>query len=204
VKQPRLEHALLEGERVRLRPLAPSDVDAAFALVHGCREVTDWLIWDGPETREELVPWYSNWAVQLPGGDNYHLALVERATGSFCGSIGLRFAGHPGRGDLGYWIGKQHWGAGLGTEAVRLAGFLAFEQLAARLVYAQVFEGNLASERVLAKNGYVEDPVGRDLVEKGGAYRERRFYRLTRAAWRARESGCPPPRVEVRLAGRRA
>lgn len=203
MKQPVLEHALLEGERVRLRPLSVDDVDDAFALVHERREVFDWLIWEGPRTRDELVPWYRSWVMKQPSGENYHLAIVDLASGRFCGSIGVRFADHPFEGDVGYWLGSKHWGAGLGTEALRLVGILAFTSLEARALYAQVFEGNAASLRILEKNGYAEDPAARDVVEKQGRRRERRCFRLPRATWEEREADYRPLRVDVRLERRK-
>lgn len=200
---PVLQDVLLEGERVRLRPLAESDVDVAFELVHRRREVLHWLVWDGPETRDELVPWYRNWISRQPGGVNYHLAIVELASGAFCGTIGARFADHPGLGDVGYWIGSPFWGRGIGTEAVRLLDHLCFAHLGAEALFAHVFEGNVASTRVLEKNGFVEDVEARDRVDKGGEARVRRYFRLEREAWAAQAGGFLPPRAEVVLEGSR-
>lgn len=51
---------------------------------------------------------------------------------------------------VGYWIGKQFWGRGIATSA--LQEFLA--QIKVRPLYAEVANHNLASQRVLAKNGF--------------------------------------------------
>ena len=40
-----LEDVRLEGERVILRPIAPSDAELAFEQVHRRDEILDWLIW---------------------------------------------------------------------------------------------------------------------------------------------------------------
>ena len=39
-----LEHAELEGERVRLRPLCLEDVEPAFALIHRNEDILQWLV----------------------------------------------------------------------------------------------------------------------------------------------------------------
>jgi len=67
---------------------------------------------------------------------------------------GLRYLG-PGVGDLGYWIGSEHWGRGLATEAVRLLATFAFAEQGAAALCAWVDVGNEASRRVLEKNEFL-------------------------------------------------
>ncbi len=52
---------------------------------------------------------------------------------------------------IGYWIGREFWGRGVATEALRL--FLARSDV--RPFYAHVAEANRGSQRVLEKNGFV-------------------------------------------------
>ena len=51
---------------------------------------------------------------------------------------------------VGYWIGKQFWGRGIATSALK--EFLA--QVRVRPLYAEVANHNVASKRVLEKNGF--------------------------------------------------
>lgn len=199
-RMPILEHVLLEGERVLLRPLEPADVPAAFPLIHHRTAITDWLVWDGPEIPEELVPWYSSWVHVEEDGENYHLAVVDRETGRFCGSIGVRFAGHPFQGDLGYWLAEEKWGRGFGTEAVGLATWLAFGALRADLLLATVFEGNHGSVKVLERSGYLEVPIRLPRIVKGGREIEEHLYSLARAEWECRGRPGKPVRSEVAFA----
>ena len=160
--QPILEHAIVTGERAALRPVRDADAPAAFAILHRRREVLDWLIWSGPEAVEDMREHYARWCVPdrsqgadrrglmddpETGGANYHFAITE-PDGEFRGALTLRFLGHAHTGDLGYWIAPEAWNRGLGTEALRLAAWLAFERLEAVLLYARVFEGNDASARI--------------------------------------------------------
>jgi RimJ/RimL family protein N-acetyltransferase len=57
---------------------------------------------------------------------------------------------HDGERDVGYWIGKDHWGKGVATRA--LEAFL--EQLETRPLHAHVAVHNVASIRVLEKCGF--------------------------------------------------
>jgi RimJ/RimL family protein N-acetyltransferase len=51
---------------------------------------------------------------------------------------------------VGYWIGKQFWGRGIATSALK--DFLA--EAKNRPLYAEVANHNLASRKVLEKNGF--------------------------------------------------
>jgi RimJ/RimL family protein N-acetyltransferase len=59
-----------------------------------------------------------------------------------------------GRREIGYWIGKEFWGRGIATAAVRQL----LEQVTARPLYAHVVKHNAASIRVLEKCGFALDP----------------------------------------------
>ena len=60
---------------------------------------------------------------------------------------------HP-RPTLGYWLGADHWGQGLMSEAVGALLAFAFERLNAPAVEATFLEENPASGRVMEKNGF--------------------------------------------------
>jgi RimJ/RimL family protein N-acetyltransferase len=57
---------------------------------------------------------------------------------------------HDGERDVGYWIGREHWGKGVATAA--LSAFLA--ELPERPLFAHVAEHNVGSIRVLEKCGF--------------------------------------------------
>jgi len=193
MEQPWLKHAELVGDAVLLRPVGAADVSTCFDLVHGQREITDWLIWDGPEAIEEIAPWYLTWPLGDPTrGCDYHFAIVDRSDGAFSGSISLRFHDHTFQGDLGYWVGLERQGRGLASEAIQLITWLGFEHLAAELLYAECFEGNAGSQRVLERGGYELDPAGETSVQKRGRVVRTHFYAYSRSTWlRAERPGKP-------------
>jgi RimJ/RimL family protein N-acetyltransferase len=57
---------------------------------------------------------------------------------------------HDGERDVGYWIGREHWGKGVATAA--LGALLA--ELQERPLFAHVAEHNVGSIRVLEKCGF--------------------------------------------------
>jgi len=75
---------------------------------------------------------------------------------------------HDGLREVGYVIDRQHWGKGIASEALRL--LLQIEPR--RPLSARVSKHNLASLRVLQKNGFLitsehsyEEPDGRRFAE---------------------------------------
>jgi RimJ/RimL family protein N-acetyltransferase len=71
---------------------------------------------------------------------------------------------HDGERDVGYWIGREHWGKGVATAA--LASSLTL--LEERPLFAHVVEHNLGSIRVLEKGGFVRS--GRVALPDGAGY----------------------------------
>jgi len=98
--------------------------------------------------------------------------------GEACGGIGLR----PGQGErahaaeLGYWLGRRHWGQGHMTRVVAACLDWAVPALGLRRVEANVLEGNPASARVLEKNGFALEGVRRAAVRKAGDLRDMRLF----------------------------
>jgi RimJ/RimL family protein N-acetyltransferase len=90
-----------------------------------------------------------------------HAVLVD---GAVAGSM-MSWRGEDGRRLVGYWLGREFWGRGIATEALRL--FLA--EVSERPLYAFVASTNVASARVLEKAGFAatgESDVAPDGVEE--------------------------------------
>jgi RimJ/RimL family protein N-acetyltransferase len=66
-----------------------------------------------------------------------------------------------GRRQVGYWIGRGHWGKGFATAALRLL----LAEIADRPVTAHVALDNIGSQRVVEKCGFVR--VGEEVADDG-------------------------------------
>jgi [ribosomal protein S5]-alanine N-acetyltransferase len=73
------------------------------------------------------------------------------------GCLGLRLGTdvHRQTAELGYWLGESFWGRGIMSEAVQEFTRWAFEAFDLQRIFAQPFENNKASARVLEKAGFV-------------------------------------------------
>jgi RimJ/RimL family protein N-acetyltransferase len=94
--------------------------------------------------------------------------LAIQADGELAGGIGLILNGdvYQKSAELGYWLGEPFWGQGIATEAVRQMVEYGFYYFDIVRMYAEVFENNKASMRVLEKNGFYLEGVRRKAVYK--------------------------------------
>jgi RimJ/RimL family protein N-acetyltransferase len=103
----------------------------------------------------------AHWARVL--NDPSNITRAVEADGATVGNIGSWE--HDGERDVGYWIGREHWGRGIATAA--LAAFVT--EVTARPLHAHVATSNVASIRVLEKCRFVvvgEPSAGDDGVEE--------------------------------------
>lgn len=84
-----------------------------------------------------------------------------------------------------YAISSSHWGRGIVTKAIDLAVSYAFEVLDMHIVISACLERNIASSRVLEKNGFVET---RKFIYTNDKFKDEpaHFFRLTRNEWKKR------------------
>ena len=66
---------------------------------------------------------------------------------------------------LGYWIGREFWGRGIATEAVRLY----LDEVTERPIRAFVALHNVGSQRVLEKNGFTRASAEPEIAADGVA-----------------------------------
>jgi uncharacterized protein (TIGR00725 family) len=98
-------------------------------------------------------------------------AFAIEVDGRAVGGIGFLLKDGPAirSAEVGYWLGRDYWGRGITTEALcAVTGYVleSYPQLVR--LYAQVFDWNIASMRVLEKAGYTRECVMHKAAVKGG------------------------------------
>ncbi len=86
-------------------------------------------------------------------------AIVLREADDLVGVIGLAPRPDGQSTELGYYIGRGHWGQGLATEAGRAVVCLATEDIGYARLTSGYHADNPASGRVLAKLGFKQTGV---------------------------------------------
>lgn len=133
-----------------IREVQPADLDHFYA--YQLDPVSNRMAaFVGKEPRSRPA-FDAHWAKILQSPENINRTIV--ADGQVVGSISC----YPFEGNLEvtYWLGREFWGRGLATEALRLM----LRTVAVRPITARAATDNLGSVRVLQKCGF--KIVGRD------------------------------------------
>jgi len=151
---------------VTLRKWKKSDVDA-LAKIANNKNIADNLrdMFPYPYKKKDAKNWIEN--VKKQEVANSYCIEVD---GQVAGSIGFFQKEDVYRKniEIGYFIGEEFWGRGVGTEAIRQAlGYIENNFDAVR-IYAEVFEHNIASMKVLEKNGFHLEGIREKAVIKNG------------------------------------
>jgi RimJ/RimL family protein N-acetyltransferase len=153
---------------VTLTPILESHADALFPLVHGSN-VTDTLVWDGPDSLEELREGLRVRELTTRAGEQHIFAILAEASTPI-GCISLEPDPPNSAGAVGLWIGREFHGRGFGTEAVRLIVEYGFRTLALERLHAGIFVGNAVSRRIFEKNGFILEGTLRHAHRKRGVF----------------------------------
>lgn len=165
---------VLEGERLLLRPLAPGDWGALFAVA------ADPLIWARHPAhdrwQEPVFREFFDEALAQGGA----LAIIDRASGAIIGSS--RFEGYDpadgGEVEIGWsFLARKYWGLGYNAEFKRAMLRHAFESV--NRVYFTVGEDNVISRKAMARIGGALTGETR-LVMRGGEPVPHVVYEITR------------------------
>ena len=158
-----------------------------------------------PYTLEDAQDFITANQADQVAGRGFALAIERSLDGSLIGIIGLRRNAEVAdtnptadatenatdNWELGYWLGREHWGQGYGTEAVRRLLRFAFETLGLAEIRAKVAVLNPASARLLAKAG-AEKIADRTFATQGRCDGQSgSLWRFTRSDWRAAWSHRP-------------
>ena len=80
--------------------------------------------------------------------------------------------------EIGYWLAESFWGKGIVTDALRVFTKYVFENFDLIRIFANVFEGNIASEKVLLKVGYKKEAILKEAVFKNEKFLDQYIYAI--------------------------
>ncbi len=177
---------VLTGERVLLRAPRPADHEAWRSLRHASRAF--------------LRPFEPRWT-DADLGRSVFLARTRRAREEAVAGTDFSFLIFSGRdpytlvggltlsnirrraaqfGTIGYWMGESFAGQGYMTEAVATVLPFVFGALQLHRVHAACLPHNMASRRVLEKNGFREEGFAEGYLQIDGRWADHALYGLVR------------------------
>ena len=162
---------------ITLHTWTPADKPALMAL---CNAVDRTFLSDRlPQPYTEAdADWWLGMVAENEGREGVWRSIW--ADGQIVGSISVERKDEGGQaiGEIGYMILTPFWSQGIGTEAVRQICEIAYRELELQQIVGNVFSENVASARVLEKNGFLLEGTMEGAVVKGGKKVFVRVYRL--------------------------
>jgi len=129
-------------------------------------------IWDNlrdrmplPYTKKDAKEWIS-----LVKRQKIVTTFCVEVNGEVAGSVGFTLKEDVYRKNIevGYFIAEEYWGKGVATEAVRQLIEYIEKNFDVVRIYAEVFEHNKASMKVMQKNGFYLECIRKKSVIKNG------------------------------------
>jgi [ribosomal protein S5]-alanine N-acetyltransferase len=116
--------------------------------------------------------------IDLIGRQQVPTAWAIEVDGAAVGGIGLQLQTDIERvsGEIGYWLGEDYWGRGIGTAVIKAVTAEVFERFELTRVYAVIFPEHLASIRVLEKAGFTREGHLRQSAIKDGKIRDQLLF----------------------------
>ena len=170
---------VLQKENIVLRPLQEQDKQAIASLLNNkkiCDNLRDFIPYPYSEQNAQEF-------IAFTQSENPTMTFAILAESNFCGVIGLVGEKdiHRKNAEIGYWLGEPFWGKGITSIAVGLITNYALHQLDFARVHTGIFEYNLASMRVLEKNGYQREGIFKKALFKNNQFWDEHRYAFVKS-----------------------
>jgi 8-oxo-dGTP diphosphatase len=151
----------LETARLLLRPYSRDDAPAIVRMLNDPEMARFLMVTPYPFVEFDAKTLVKAAWRRMTGGRGFDLLVETKAPdGKVVGSVGVGLHDEGARAELGFWIGRDHWGQGYATEAANRMMDFASGALKVPRFTGTVATDNAASLSVLAKLGFAE--TGRD------------------------------------------
>ena len=147
----------LETERLILDQIKVADIPNIVAYA-GNKKITDTTrTMPHPYFEADAIGWMNMANEGFKNRDKYIFAIRNKNGRAFMGGIGLTMDLENNRAELGYWIAEKFWNKGYTTEAVNEILKFSFEELQLNKVIAVYVNTNIASGKIMEKNGMIKE-----------------------------------------------
>lgn len=155
---------VLTTDALLLRAFQLEDAEAIYeAVVDSKHDLQRWLPWcHEAYAIGDTIEFLKGRGEAFQTAGERAFAIVERATGSLVGSIGInQLDNATRRANLGYWLRTSATGRGYAATATRLLARWAFETLELDRIEIVVAAGNERSQRVAERVGATREGIAR-------------------------------------------
>ena len=139
-------------------------------------EVTKYMMWNSYTSREEAERFFQE-VVEKHAWFRV-ICIDKKVVGSITLDKGK--GAHSCKAELGYVLSRKYWGKGIATQAIKIALHSGFNDLDVERIEAFVDPSNVASQRVLEKNGLEKEGLLKNYIIQKGVVRDRVVYALAK------------------------
>lgn len=190
---------IIETERLLLRPFNENDAEAVTAYARDYELYKTTLGLPHPYTRDSAEAWIETHQSAYEAGTQVHFAAVLKSDRTLIGAFSLIHKSPTGPAEIGYWVGRPHWGQGYAKEAARALIDYGFKVLEFNRIYGRYMVVNEASARVMKRCGMSHEGVLREMVYKDGYYHDIGYLGMNRSCW-LRQSASAHPKLKIQKA----
>lgn len=174
----------LESKRLIYRAFTLSDAPRVYELLQDKDIIDNTISIPYPYLKGMAEEWISSHPKEL-AANHYIYAVLLKESNSLIGALLIEVTEAFKHGYLGYWIGKPYWGTGYGTEMVARINQFGFEELGLHRIYGEHFDFNIASGRVMEKNGMKQEGILREHKLKNGIFVNSHIKGILAQEWKA-------------------
>ena len=173
------------ADRVSLRPITERDLASLFDIFSNPEVMRYWSsppLKDLEEARELLGDIHDKFQRRL----YFQWGIARRIDDTLIGTSTLfHVEANNHRAEIGYALGRAHWGKGYMQEALTALLGYAFGELKLERIEADVDPRNEASIRTLERLGFIKEGYLRERWKVNGEVQDALFYGLLRREWEA-------------------
>ena len=171
---------IIETERLILRRPLPKDIQSVYDI-HSDPEVMRYygvLPYQSTEKAQKHLDWLSSLHKENKG---LRPVITIKGEDKYIGDVGYYdYEEKHNRAEIGYILGKNHWGNGIMSEALEAMLSYGFNAMGLNRVQALIDPRNIGSKRVVEKLGFTYEGTFRDYELEYGEYIDLDMYSLLR------------------------
>ncbi len=141
-----------------------------------------------PAPREVYTEYFEPIAKQLEMdmrdnkiSDNIIFVIRNNKTKELIGKFGImKVSMTTGVFEIGYQLIEKYWKQGIGTKVCNIAVKIAFEELGAHRIEANLYETNIGSKKILEKNGFTYEGISKNYYKVNDKFVGKMNFGLTR------------------------
>jgi len=144
----------LQTPNLYLRPFIAADVPKAYENWMSDDDVTEFLSWDTHRSPEETKRVIGSWLKEYEYGTMEWCIVLKRKEEPIGSIAAVQDFPEKRYCEIGYCIGKDYWGKGYMTEAIKAVTEYIFRNTDYLWIQARCDSENHGSRRCLEKNNY--------------------------------------------------